>query len=79
MNGWHGPHHQINLSGSVIGLLVVLIIWETVWKGIALWKASRNHQLRWFIAMLILNTVGILEIVYILFFQAKPKNEKPLS
>lgn len=49
--------------------LIPLLIWEVAWKGIALWKAAKNNQLNWFIALLILNTVGILPIIYIQFFQ----------
>jgi len=47
-------------------LLPVLMIWSVIWKGIALWRAGRNNQLGWFIALMILNTLGILEIVYLL-------------
>jgi len=56
-----------------IGVLIVLALWETVWKGIALWKCGRHNQLTWFVLVLILNTVGILPIVYLLFFQKKDK------
>ena len=51
--------------------LIPLMIWSVIWKGLALWKCGRNNQLAWFIAMLVLNTAGILEIVYLLFFQKK--------
>jgi hypothetical protein len=37
-------------------LLVILLLWDLVWKGIALWKAAREGQKYWFIAVLILNT-----------------------
>lgn len=56
-------------------LLPILLGWEIVWKSIALWKAARNNQLYWYIAVVILNTVGILPIIYILFFQ-KEKDRK---
>ncbi|MEM4248319.1 MAG: DUF5652 family protein [Candidatus Nanoarchaeia archaeon] len=52
-------------------LFILVVIWNLVWKGLALWRAARNEQMIWFILMLILNTVGILEIIYILFFQKK--------
>ena len=52
-------------------LLSLVVIWELVWKGIALWKAGRHKQLPWFVVMLVVNTLGILEIIYIVFFQAK--------
>ena len=52
-------------------LLSLVVIWELVWKGIALWKAGRHKQLPWFVVMLVVNTLGNLEIIYIAFFQAK--------
>lgn len=51
--------------------LVPLIFWTLFWKGIALWKAGQNSQLHWFIALLVINTAGVLEIMYILWFQRK--------
>ena len=52
-------------------LLFILIAWTLYWKGMALWKSSHlNHQ-KWFIAMLILNTLGILEILYLYVFSKK--------
>lgn len=49
-------------------LLMLIALWETVWKGFALWRAGRNNQLYWFLAILLLNTIGILPILYLLFF-----------
>ena len=51
-------------AGMIIGL-IMLIAWTVVWKAIALWKAARNGSKVWYVLMLILNTVGILEIIYI--------------
>jgi hypothetical protein len=56
---------------STLTWLIPLAIWEAIWKGIALWKSGRNNQMKWFVAILILNTIGILPIVYIKFFQKK--------
>ncbi len=57
----------------VVLLFTILAIWTICWKGIALWKAARNGSEPWFIALLILNTIGILEIIYIFFFSNKKK------
>lgn len=54
--------------------LIPVLIWTLVWKGTALWKCGRNNQLYWFIALLVINTVGLLEIAYLLWFQ-KDKNK----
>lgn len=54
-------------------LLIVTLVWALAWKGVSLWKAARNGQKYWFIALLIVNTVGLLEIIYLAFFQKKNK------
>ena len=56
-------------------LLVALIIWSLAWKGAALWKSARNNQLPWFVILLFVNLVGLLEIIYLFFFQ-RDKNKK---
>jgi len=52
-------------------LIYVLYIWSLIWKGIALWRAAHLKQRNWFIVMLVLNTVGLLEIVYLFRFAKK--------
>jgi len=45
------------------------VVWSLVWKGIALWFAGRSAHLGWFIILFIVNTLGILEIIYIFAFR----------
>lgn len=52
-------------------LLYVLYIWSLFWKGIALWRAAHYKQRNWFIVILVLNTVGILELIYLFRFSKK--------
>ena len=59
-----------------IWLLLVILIWSAIWKAIALWKSARNSQLVWFIVFLCVNTVGILEILYIYVFSKPAKKPK---
>jgi hypothetical protein len=49
-------------------LLAIILIWTLIWKGIALWKSARLNQPIWFVALLVLNTIGILPILYIFVF-----------
>ncbi|RJQ13790.1 hypothetical protein C4553_02720 [Candidatus Parcubacteria bacterium] len=51
-----------------------LLIWSLVWKGLALWKAARSGSKEWFVALLVINTVGILEILYLYVFSKKGKS-----
>lgn len=48
---------------------ILFFAWTLFWRGWALWRAAKNEQKIWFGALLVLNTVGLLEIVYLLFFQ----------
>lgn len=46
-------------------LLLVLALWTIPWKIYAVWLAAKRDHRKWFVVLLILNTVGILEIFYI--------------
>lgn len=59
-------------------LLYVLFIWSIIWKGLALWHAAKLNQKNWFVVMLVLNTIGIVEIVYLFFFAKKRFNLRTL-
>lgn len=52
----------------IIFIFLIVGIWALVWKGFALWKSAKKNQLIWFIVLLVMNTVGILEILYIYVF-----------
>jgi len=54
-------------------LLLPLVVWELIIRGIALWKSARNSQKVWFVFLLIINSLGILPLIYLLFFQKKVK------
>jgi len=55
--------------------LFLILAWTMPWKGVALWKAAKNSHKGWFVALLILNTLAILEIIYIFYF-SKRKHSK---
>lgn len=67
------------LSASSQVPLFIMFIWSIAWKGLALWRAAKQEQRNWFIAMLVLNTVGILEIVYLFRFSKKKLTFKELQ
>ena len=52
-------------------IILVIAAWTLPWKGIALWRAAGNKHLWWFVAILLLNTLAILEIIYIFGFSHK--------
>jgi hypothetical protein len=52
-------------------LLFAAYLWTLLWKGIALWRAAGLKQRNWFVALLVLNTLGILELAYLFYFAKK--------
>jgi len=63
---------SIALTPVISLVLYFLILWTGAWKAIALWFAGKNQQKVWFIVIAVLNTAGILPILYIFLFQKKP-------
>ncbi|NLL28026.1 MAG: hypothetical protein GX259_04460 [Bacteroidales bacterium] len=59
------------ISTALMVIIIILSVWDLVWKLIAMWKAGRNNHLAWFIIIAIINTVGILPIIYILTHRKK--------
>ncbi len=57
----------------LVGLLIISI-WSLIWKGFGLWYSSRNGQRNWFVAILLLNTLGLLPIIYLIWY--KPENKQ---
>ena len=57
--------------GGMGAWFLLLIVWSLVWKGLALWKAAREGSKAWFIVLLVLNTAGILDILYLYVFSMK--------
>jgi len=57
-------------------VILVIVVWTLPWKGYALWLSARNGHKWWFIALLLVNTLAILEIVYIFAVGRKAAKEK---
>jgi len=46
-------------------LIILLIIWEVYWKYHALWLSAKKSHRGWFLAILIINSAGILPLYYL--------------
>ena len=56
-------------------LLPLVLLWSAIWKGLALWHAAKRNHPIWFVVLLVLNTVGILEIIYLFAIEKLSMNE----
>jgi len=59
-----------------LGILILLLLWTLPWKGVALWRASHRKEKKWFTALLVLNTLAVLEILYIFVFSKRAGDKK---
>ncbi|PIT91798.1 hypothetical protein COU12_01100 [Candidatus Jorgensenbacteria bacterium CG10_big_fil_rev_8_21_14_0_10_54_38] len=46
-------------------IIWLAILWSLPWKGMALWKSAKRGKVWWFIALFLINTVGLLDMVYL--------------
>ena len=74
---FHGLQYGVGLGAPtwipLAGFaFLVLVLWSVFWKGLALWHSAQRGQPWWFLILLVVNTAGILEIIY-LFGIAKLK------
>lgn len=52
-------------------LWLVAVVWSFFWKGVALWRSAQQKQKIWFIVLLFVNSLGLLEIIYLFYFSKK--------
>ncbi len=65
-------------NGGIIAVIILFAVWSVVWKGFALYRAGANRSPAWFVCLLIFNTLGILEILYLFVFGKKKTVEAPV-
>jgi hypothetical protein len=68
-----------NQIGMNLNLFIFIIIWTAIWKLIGLWHSARKNQPLWFIAIAILNTIGVLPILYLFIFKDLKSEKKSLK
>lgn len=61
-----GYNNGFGMMNNWVGFMLPLVLLELVLKGFALWKSARKEQTVWFIALLLVNSVGILPAIYLI-------------
>jgi len=72
------------MLSSFLATIIIIAIWDTIWKLISMWYAAKNDSKVWFVVLSIFNTVGILPMLYLVFktdffsnsVKVKKKNNK---
>ncbi|PLX09631.1 MAG: hypothetical protein C0594_05695 [Marinilabiliales bacterium] len=60
---------KVSIAFVIVFIFIAVI--ELILKGFAMWKSARNNQKGWFIAIFVINTAGILPLVYLLVNRKK--------
>lgn len=63
----------------LVVLVVVLAVWDLFWKGLALWRAARENREWWFIALLCINSAGVLPIIYLIRYSRANSKKSALA
>jgi hypothetical protein len=56
-------------------VMVVMTIITLPLKGYALWRAAHGDQKGWYVALLVLNTFGLLDLTYLFYFSKQDKGK----
>ena len=59
-------------------IILLILLWVLPWKGVALWKSVKNNHKKWFVVLLVLNTMALLEIIYIFYFSKEKESEEKI-
>ncbi len=65
---WANPFWGGFGLGFLAPIFLVLIVWSLYWKAKALWRAARRGDKAWFIALILVQSLGILDILYLYVF-----------
>ena len=57
---------SVSSVGNVNPSIYIFLVIELVLKGISLYKSAKRDQKVWFVALLLINSLGILPLIYLL-------------
>jgi hypothetical protein len=63
------------LQPQTRALVVAVVGWSLAWKGASLWRAARDGSKPWFVTLLLSNTLGLLDAIYL--FGVSRRRERP--
>jgi len=61
---------------GLIPFLVIFIVLDVVLRGFALWRSSKRDEKGWFVALLVINSIGIFPLIYLLTHPEKKSKKK---
>lgn len=56
---------KVKANAKLQVLIVTIVTWQLAWKGFSMWRAARNDSKPWFVALLAINSMGVLDSFYL--------------
>lgn len=60
-------------------VIIILALWSGVWKALALYRAGKVRDVGWFVVLFLVNTLGILEILYLTIWSKRASRTQYLD
>jgi hypothetical protein len=79
---FHPSHDQLILMSQLIPFLwflLPLVILDLGLRGWSMWRAARINKPIWFVALLVINSLGILPAIFLLITMKNYPNMKQIS
>jgi len=76
---WGYKWGMANNSLEGFGYMIPFVLFELILKGLALWKSARKNQNVWFIALLVVNSMGILPLIYLVLNRDQKEAPKKIK
>jgi len=78
-NNFNGYYNGFGMMNNWFGLLIPFVVLDLILRGFALWKSAKREQNIWFIALLVVNSMGILPLIYLLLNREPQKVAKKIK
>jgi len=79
MWGYNSYYNQNFYGMGLFKFLIPIVLIDLILRGFALWKSARKDQNIWFIALLVVNSMGILPLIYLLLNKDQKETPKKKS
>lgn len=79
MNWQYNNNFLNGVGGMHYGILIPFVILDLILRGLSLWKSARKNQNVWFIALLLVNSMGILPLIYLVLNRDQKEAPKKLK
>ena len=76
MWGYNNYYNSYGMNFGLIKFLIPIMVLDLILRGFALWRSARKDQNVWFFALLVVNSMGILPLIYLVLNRDQKETPK---